>query len=85
MNCFQSFSSKGKIYIYKYLSHTCTKITTHQDYEGYGPDKAPDEMVINPQPASTEGGKKVIFSSLNHLIAKTKLCLIDQGRAELAG
>lgn len=56
-------------------------IATHHNYEGYRSDEAPDEMVINPQPASA-GRQKVIFSSLNRLIAKTKLYLIDQSRLD---
>lgn len=50
------------------------EITTYRNDDGNGPDERPDEMVINPQPAPMEMGKKgeerdsgVITSSQCHL------------------
>lgn len=49
INCSQSFSLKEKTKVITRVH----KITTYHNYEGYRSDEAPDEMVINPQPAST--------------------------------
>lgn len=63
-------------------SSVCTEITTYHNDDGNGPDKRPDEMVINPQPAPTERKKekKEISVRLIPHNATQKLCHCDRRR-----
>lgn len=46
-------------------SSVCTEMTTYRNDDGNGPDKRPDEMVINPQPAPTERKGKERYGAIN--------------------